>query len=127
VTVIVGEDGEGGHDGDTGGSWMRVCRLDQLTPDRGVAALIRGQQIALFRVSTTDQVYAISNRDPFSGANVLSRGIVGDRGGVPKVASPVYKQSFDLRTGRCLDDSGLHDVASYPVRVDESGWVEVDV
>jgi nitrite reductase (NADH) small subunit len=108
-------------------TWVRVCRFDQLTPDRGVAALVRGQQIALFRVSGSDQVYAIDNRDPFSGAQVLSRGIVGDRGGVPKVASPIYKQSFDLRTGRCLDDSGLHDVTAYPARVDDAGWVEVEV
>jgi NAD(P)H-dependent nitrite reductase small subunit len=73
-----------------------------------------------------DVVYAVDNRDPFSGAHVLSRGIVGDKAGVPKVASPVYKQSFDLRTGRCLDDDTVV-IAAYPVRVDRGGWVEVEV
>jgi nitrite reductase (NADH) small subunit len=56
---------------------------------------------------------------------VLSRGIVGDRGGVPKIASPMYKQSFDLRTGQCLDDPTVK-VPIYPARVRE-GWVEVQL
>ena len=84
-----------------------VCRLADLQPERGVAALLPdGAQVALFR-SHDDVVYALSNVDPFSGAAVLSRGIVGDRGGVPVVASPIYKQVFDLRTGHCLDDDGV--------------------
>jgi len=49
---------------------------------------------------------------------------VGDRSGVPKVASPVYKQSFCLRTGSCLDDPGV-GVPSYPVRIEDDGWVAV--
>jgi nitrite reductase (NADH) small subunit len=65
---------------------------------------------------TTDDLYALSNFDPFSKAFVLSRGIVGDKGGVPKVASPVFKQSFDLRTGQCLDDPTV-SVKRYPVRL----------
>jgi nitrite reductase (NADH) small subunit len=106
-----------------GVEWQRVCRLDQLTPDRGVAALVGDRQVALFRLSTTGEVVVIDNRDPFSGANVLARGIVGDAGGVPKVASPVYKQAFDLRTGRCLDDAEV-SVAVHAARVVD-GWVEV--
>ena len=60
----------------------------------------------------------MSNVDPFSGAAVLSRGIVGDRHGVPVAVSPVYKQAFDLRTGICLDDPTV-SVRTYPVRVDD--------
>lgn len=93
-----------------------VCRLADLQPERGVAALLPdGAQVALFR-AYDDAVYALSNVDPFSGAAVLSRGIVGDRGGVPVVASPIYKQVFDLRTGRCLDDDGV-TVRVFAVRV----------
>jgi nitrite reductase (NADH) small subunit len=105
------------------GTWTRTCRLDQLTPDRGAAALVGDRQVALFRLSTTGDVAVIDNRDPFSGAHVLSRGIVGDVDGVPKVASPVYKQAFDLRTGRCLDDPDVA-VAVHAARVVD-GWVEV--
>ncbi len=57
---------------------------------------------------------------------MLSRGIIGDAAGIPKVASPVYKQGFDLRTGACLDDPTVA-VPAYPVRVCDEGWVSVGV
>ncbi|MGC1210182.1 MAG: nitrite reductase small subunit NirD [Micromonospora sp.] len=81
--------------------WTSVCRLDRLEPDRGVAALVDGVQVALFR--TDGELYAVDNLDPVGGAYVMSRGIVGSRGGVPTLASPLHKQVYDLRTGRCLD------------------------
>lgn len=94
--------------------WVDVCALDDLTPDRGACVLVGSEQVALFRLSGEDRVYGLSNLDPFSEACVLSRGIVGSRGDVPKVASPVYKQNFDLRTGQCLDDVSV-SVKTYPV------------
>jgi nitrite reductase (NADH) small subunit len=102
--------------------WVAVCPYSRLEPERGVAALIEGVQVAIFR-TYDDELYAIDNLDPFSGAQVLSRGIVGSRGGAPTVASPVFKQVFDLRSGVCLDQS---DVATrtHPVRCRE-GTVEV--
>ncbi|MGY4765298.1 nitrite reductase small subunit NirD [Kribbella sp. CWNU-51] len=83
-----------------------ICRYDALLPERGIAALVGEVQIALFRTHD-GQVFAIGNQDPFSGANVMSRGIVGSRGDVPTVASPMFKQVFDLRTGSCLDDPSV--------------------
>ena len=83
-----------------------VCRYDALLPERGVAALVGEVQIALFRTHD-GRVFAVGNHDPFSGANVMSRGIVGSRGDVPTVASPMFKQVFDLRTGECLDDPSV--------------------
>lgn len=109
-------------DADVGTGWRRVCAYDRLQPERGVAALLDGEQVALFRTHD-GTVYAIGNIDPFSGAAVLSRGIVGDRGGAPTVASPVYKQAFDLRDGRCLDDPTVA-VAAYRVRLAD-GAVEI--
>lgn len=67
---------------------------------------MNGQQVAIFRVGQ-NQLYAIDNYDPFSKAYVLSRGIVGDRHGTPKVASPIYKQNFNLKTGECFDDASV--------------------
>ena len=97
-------------------NWLDVCALDDLTPDTGAAALVRGRQVALVRAGAGDEVYALDNFDPFSRAFVIARGIVGDRGGIPKIASPIFKQSFDLRTGQCLDDPAVQ-LATYPVRV----------
>lgn len=94
-------------------SWLRVCTLDQVPVERGVAVLVEGEQVALFRTAT-DALHAVDNLCPFSGAMVMSRGIVGSRGDAPTVASPIFKQVFDLTTGACLDDAevslGVHDV-----------------
>lgn len=91
--------------GYSGTAWVRICPLDALETERGRAALVDGVQYALF-LTHEGRVYAVSNRDPYSGAHVMSRGIVGTRQGAPTVASPMYKQIFDLRTGVCLDTQG---------------------
>jgi assimilatory nitrate reductase catalytic subunit len=95
---------------------MKVCSLDQILDNAGVCALVGGEQVAVFRIR--EEVYAVGNRDPFSGANVLSRGIVGDIKGELVVASPVYKQHFSLRTGRCLEDATVR-IPVYEARVEE--------
>ena len=103
-------------------SWQYVCELDELLPDAGVAALIDGHQFAIFRVG--EQVFALDNFDPHSGANVLSRGILGDMQGELVVASPVYKHHFSLITGRCLEAPDK-SVRAYPARVaDGRIWVK---
>jgi nitrite reductase (NADH) small subunit len=103
-------------------AWVDVCALDDILPDTGVAALVGGRQIAVVRVGDGDgegaEVYALDNFDPFSRAFVIARGIVGDRAGIPKIASPIFKQSFDLGTGQCLDDPAVR-LASFPARVAE--------
>ncbi|WMX47185.1 nitrite reductase small subunit NirD [Streptomyces roseicoloratus] len=96
-------------------SWMAVCEESRLTPGRGVAALLPdGRQAAVFK-DRAGRTYAIDNRDPFTGAQVLSRGLIGSAAGRPFVASPLLKQRFDLETGRCLDDDEV-TVTVYPVR-----------
>ncbi len=102
--------------------WTAVCRYDDIIPERGVAALVDGAAVAVFRTHD-GAVYALSNLDPFSNASVLSRGIVGDRAGCATVASPIYKQVFELATGVCLDAPDVM-VPTYPVRVTD-GIVEV--
>lgn len=98
-------------DGDVLTEWHPICPVARLLPDRGVAALVDGVPVAVFLLRT-GELFALDNLDPCSGANVLSRGLIGDAGGVPTVASPMYKQRFDLRTGQCLDDAdrrvGIH-------------------
>lgn len=100
-------------DGRTPTAWVAVCRLEDLVPERGAAALVAGEQVALFRLAATgtpdprgEEVLAVQQLDPFMDAHVMSRGIVGSRGTTPTVASPLLKQVFDLRTGRCLEAVG---------------------
>jgi nitrite reductase (NADH) small subunit len=93
-------------------TFLPVCVARRLTPERGVAALVDGTPVAIFRLST-GELHAVDNIDPISGASVLSRGLVGDVDGRPTIASPLYKQRFDLRTGECLDAVAsirVHDV-----------------
>jgi nitrite reductase (NADH) small subunit len=115
--------------------WERACLVSDLFPERGAAALFGDVQVALFRLPEPSagtgadggdgaQVYAVQNLDPFSGAHVISRGIVGTRAGVPTVAAPVYKQVFSLVTGECLvtaDKTPQGDLApnllTYPVEI----------
>jgi nitrite reductase (NADH) small subunit len=101
--------------------WLDACALADIPADFGVAVLLAERQIALVR----ERVFAISNFDPFSDAFVIARGIVGDRAGRPKIASPIYKQSFDLETGACLDDPAVR-LPTYLVRV-RDGRVEVGI
>lgn len=102
--------------------WAAVCRLGDIVPNTGVCALVAGRQVAVFRLDD-DSVYAIDNHDPFSRANVLSRGIVGDLKGELVVASPVYKHHFSLVSGQCLEDPGVR-VSVFSVRLeDHTVWV----
>jgi nitrite reductase (NADH) small subunit len=95
--------------------WTPICELDKLQVERGVTALVRGHAVAVFLVPD-GAVYAVGNHDPFSRATVLGRGIVGDRDGIPFVASPSSRRAFDLRTGACLDDGSV-SVPAYAVKV----------
>ncbi|MDR5783341.1 nitrite reductase small subunit NirD [Caballeronia sp. LZ065] len=97
--------------------WTAVCELDDIVPDTGVCALVKGAQVAVFHLAGEEaHVYAIDNYDPHSQAAVLSRGIVGSVGERIVVASPIYKQHFDLQTGECLEAPEL-SVSAYRVKV----------
>ncbi|GGL16342.1 nitrite reductase small subunit [Sphaerisporangium melleum] len=108
----------------TATAWTPICAHADLLPERGAAALVAGRQIAVFR-TFDGRLFAVGNRDPFSGAYVISRGIVGTRGEEPVVSAPMHKQSFSLVTGMCLDDPATA-IPTYPVRV-HNGTVEVSV
>jgi len=107
---------------------MRLCARKDLVANSGAVAWHDGHQIALFLLSSppahagkpsdnspeiadtsgrTDahwELYGLDNRDPFSGANVIGRGIVGDLDGALVIASPIYKQHFRLEDGICVED-----------------------
>lgn len=102
-------------------NWIDVCPQTDMQEYVGVCAKLGDEQVAIFLVD--GELYAISNHDPFSEANVLSRGIVGDLEGELVVASPIYKQHFRLRDGQCLEDETV-SVKCYELRVSD-GQVQV--
>lgn len=113
--------------------WENVCNVVDLQENSGVCALVNGLQVAIFYIPDikitnlglySSPVYAIGNYDPIGKANVLSRGVVGDINGQIVVASPLYKQHFNLETGVCLEDETV-TVPIYACCIDD-GIVQVD-
>lgn len=102
-------------------NWLPICPTSELTPLLGVRALLGKEQVAIFNVN--NNLYAISAIDPFTKMAVLSRGIVGDLRGQVVVASPIYKQHFNLETGCCLEDESV-TLKVYSVR-DNNGMIEL--
>ncbi|MDO9437255.1 nitrite reductase small subunit NirD [Hydrogenophaga sp.] len=103
-------------------TWTDVCAVDDILPSTGVCALVEDRHVAVFRLGA-DRFFAIDNVDPKSGASVLSRGLLGNLGDRVVVASPLYKNHFDLRTGECLE-APEQSVRAHGVRV-HSGRVSV--
>lgn len=103
--------------------WTTVCPLNDILPATGVCALLGQQQVAIFRPHADEQVYAISNIDPFFAASVLSRGLITEHQGELWVASPLKKQRFRLRDGLCMEDE-TRSVAHFEARV-QDGQVQI--
>ena len=102
---------------------IAVCSVESLIGGRGVAALLPdGRQVAVYLIDGT--VYAVCNIDPVARAAVMSRGLVGDRSGVPAVISPIGKQAYSLADGRGIDDPE-RGVSVFPARVAADGTVLV--
>lgn len=102
--------------------WHIACPTDRIVPDSGVAVRINNHPVAVFRLADS-RVFALDHSDPFTNANVLARGIIGEHDGAPTVASPLHKQRFSLLDGRCLDDPDVA-VAVHHVRT-VGGTVQV--
>ena len=99
----------------TTNGWTLVCDLEDIVPNTGVCALVDDEQVAVFRIGE-HELYAIDNFDPNASAYVLSRGLIGSLGERVVVASPIYKQHFDLRTGECLE-APEHSVRAWKVQL----------
>lgn len=99
-------------------TWDCVCKVEDLVAESGVAVWTADGPVAVFYLPhRLPALFAVSHTDPFSGSNVLARGITGDIKGEPVVASPLYKQHFSLITGQCLEDESV-SIKTYPVLLD---------
>ncbi len=110
-------------------SWHRACLVEDLEPAWGEAVLVEGHQVALFHLGS-GQVYAVTHRDPATGAHVMARGITGSKsvpgqGQRETIASPLHKQVYDLETGACYSNPALH-LQTFGSRLLD-GWVEIEL
>lgn len=103
--------------------WINICDINDIIPATGVCALMGSEQVAIFRPRHDEQVYAISNIDPFFEASVLSRGLIAEHQGELWVASPLKKQRFRLSDGLCMEDAS-HSIARFDARV-KDGQVQL--
>ena len=100
-------------------TWLTVCSREDLVNNSGVVVWMDGAQVALFYLPDAEsgQLYAVDNRDPQSGVNVIGRGLVGSIKGDLVIASPLYKQHFRLKDGSCLEYPEQR-LRVWPVRFD---------
>lgn len=101
---------------------IKVCEIEDLIEDSGICVLVDNKQIALFYINET--IYAIDNYDPIGKAFVLARGIVGDIDGKIVVASPLYKEHFDLETGECVEHQEI-SVNTYKCKIDNGVYLSI--
>jgi nitrite reductase (NADH) large subunit len=105
--------------------WVRVAAVGDVPPDGGIAVRHGAAQVAVFNFASRGEWYATQNQCPHKRQMVLARGIVGDQAGTPKVACPLHKKTFDLKSGACLSGDPL-EIATFPVRVEGGDvWVEL--
>lgn len=98
-------------------NWNTICKESDIAPGVGICALHQGQQVAIFKSQDGNKLYAVSNFDPVGEANVMSRGLTGSAGDAYYVASPLYKERYNLATGECLDNAEL-SLKTFEVRAD---------
>jgi nitrite reductase (NADH) large subunit len=106
-------------------SWVCVGRAEDFPLEGGAAVKYGKCQLAVFQFASRGEWYATQNMCPHKRAFVLSRGIIGDQAGVPKVACPLHKKTFALGTGDCLSGE-QYSIRVFPVKV-ENGDVYLEL
>lgn len=77
--------------------WKDICKIDDILPETGVCALLGDEQVAIFRPYHSDQVFAISNIDPFFESSVLSRGLIAEHQWRAVGRQSAEKAAFSLK------------------------------
>jgi nitrite reductase (NADH) large subunit len=98
-------------------SFVFVGKVWEFPEDGGATIRYGKTQIAVYRFASRGEWYATQNMCPHKREFVLSRGLLGDQNGTPKVACPLHKKTFSLETGECLSGEDYR-VTVFPVKVD---------
>jgi nitrite reductase (NADH) small subunit len=99
--------------------WFEVANAGDFPKDGGVCVKYKGKQIAVYNFTRKGTWYACQNVCPHKLEMVLSRGMIGDENGIPKVACPMHKKTFSLETGENLNGD-LDSIAMYPVKIENN-------
>jgi nitrite reductase (NADH) small subunit len=101
--------------------WFKAASTDDFPENGGACVKYKDKQIAVFNFTREKKWYACQNLCPHKMEMVLSRGMIGDDGGIPKVACPLHKKTFSLENGENLNGE-LKSIAVYPVQI-KDGFV----
>lgn len=105
--------------------WVKACKTDDIPENAGACALVNGEQIAIYNFTRTKSWYATQNLCPHRQTMALSRGMVGDKAGEPKVACPFHKKTFSLESGKCLSGEA-YEIKTYPIKVEgDDIWIGI--
>ena len=96
--------------------WFKVGKISDFPENSGACIKHNTKQIAVYNFSRTGKWYATQNLCPHKMEMVLSRGMIGDEKGTPKVACPLHKKTFSLEDGSNLTGDDLK-IATYPVKI----------
>jgi nitrite reductase (NADH) small subunit len=98
--------------------WQKVCSTENILENGGSCVKVDGQHIAIFNFEDKTQWYAIENTCPHQNQSVLSRGLTGEENGEPKVACPMHKRTFSLKSGKQLGEQSEYEVKTFPIKVE---------
>ncbi|MES2789537.1 MAG: nitrite reductase small subunit NirD, partial [Planctomycetota bacterium] len=98
-------------------TWTRVGSTRDFPEEGGSAIRYGYMQLAVFHFASRGEWYVTQNMCPHKREFVLSRGILGDQQGEPKVACPMHKKTFSLKTGGCLTGEP-YSIQTFPVKID---------
>lgn len=99
-------------------SWVKACRMKDIPANAGGCVIIKGQHIAIFNYADGKEWYALPNVCPHKQQSVLSRGLIGDDDEEPKVACPLHKNTFSLKTGKNLSGNSKYDLEPIEIRIE---------
>jgi nitrite reductase (NADH) small subunit len=105
--------------------WFRAAAITEFPQDGGAAVLYHGRQFAVFHFTDRAEWYATQNLCPHKMEMALSRGLIGDSDGEPKVSCPFHKKNFSLETGKCMNDDN-YQIDVYPVKL-SNGFVYIGI
>jgi nitrite reductase (NADH) small subunit len=98
-------------------NWIKVGKVEDFPENGGACVLHEEEQIAVYNFTMRNEWFATQNSCPHREEMVLSRGMLGDVNAEPKVACPLHKRSFSLKTGECLSGDD-YKLKTYPVKVE---------
>ncbi|WP_298765263.1 nitrite reductase small subunit NirD [uncultured Polaribacter sp.] len=99
--------------------WFKAAAVKDFPKDGGACIKYKNKQIAVFNFTRENKWYACQNLCPHKLEMVLSRGMIGDDKGTPKVACPLHKKTFSLENGENLNGD-LDAIATYPVKIEDN-------